>query len=111
MINKEIDEKEKSYFVDIFGNYPKIRVMDFLLENYIFDYSKTQLSEFTDVSMQTLGPIIDDLLESKIIKCSRKVGNSQMYRLNRKNELSRLLLKLDKRIILLSLKKNGGEDM
>lgn len=31
---------ERSLFLEVFGEYPQIKVLDFLIENDIFDYSK-----------------------------------------------------------------------
>ena len=42
--------EEKSLFVDFFGDYPLIRVLDFLVENEIFDYTKKEICEYADVS-------------------------------------------------------------
>lgn len=43
-----------SLFVEFFGDYPIIRVLDFLIENDVFDYSKKDICRNADVSWNTL---------------------------------------------------------
>jgi len=52
-----------SVFIDLFGDYPLIRILDFFLEEYLFDYSKTQVAELSGVSFNTL-----ELFWNKLIK-------------------------------------------
>ncbi len=36
---------EKSVLIEFFGDYPLIKVLDFLVDNRGFDYSKTEISK------------------------------------------------------------------
>lgn len=87
----------------VFGDYPQIRVLDFLIENDIFDYSKTQIAELSDVSFNTLENLWDRLLGEGIIKKTRKIGNSQMYQLNKEDPIVNMLLEIDKKLMLESI--------
>ena len=68
---------EKSLFVEFFGEYPIIKVLDFLIENEIFDYSKKEIAENSGVSWNTLETFWDKLEEKEIIARTRKIGNVQ----------------------------------
>ena len=96
-------------FLKVFGNYPQVKVLDFLIENDIFDYSKTQIAELSDVSFNTLETFWGRLLETGIVKASRRVGNSHMYRLNKENQVVKKLLEIDKKLMLASMAEAGGE--
>ena len=93
----------KSMFLEVFGDYPVPRVLDFLLENDIFDYSKTQIAELSNVSFNTLETLWDNLLEHNMITPTRKIGNSQMYTLNRKSPIVKKLMEIDKSLMLESI--------
>jgi DNA-binding transcriptional ArsR family regulator len=94
---------DESTFVKIFGNYPQVKVLDFLIENDIFDYSKTQIADLSGVSFNTLETFWSRLVETGIVKVGRRVGNSQMYQLNKDNQVVKKLLEIDKKLMLLSM--------
>jgi DNA-binding transcriptional ArsR family regulator len=90
--------KELSSFVLIMGNTPFIRVVDFLLENRLFDYSKTEIAKNAEVGWSTLHGIWKILGKAKIVKETRVVGKSKMYKLDEENPIVRKLIELDARI-------------
>ena len=57
---------DKSLFVEFFGDYPFIRVLDLLIENDIFDYSKKEICGNTEVSWNTLETFWEKIEEKKI---------------------------------------------
>jgi len=85
----------KSLMIEIFGDYPMIRVMDFLLENRIFDYSKTEIARQAGVSRTTLDIFWKKLIEESIIKKSRTIGRATLYRFDVDSEISKKLIELD----------------
>ncbi|OGI14387.1 hypothetical protein A3K63_01975 [Candidatus Micrarchaeota archaeon RBG_16_49_10] len=92
-----------SFFIQIFGDYPSIKVLDFLMENYMFDYSKAQIAELSGVSFNTLETFWVKLEGNGIIKKTRMVGKSQMYQMDRDSPVSKMLLEIDKKLILDSI--------
>lgn len=93
-----VKEQELSSFVLVMGNTPFVRVVDFLLENRPFDYSKTEIAENAEVGWSTLHGIWKILEKTKIIKKTREVGKSKMYKLDEENPIVRKLIELDARI-------------
>lgn len=68
---------------EILGDYPKIKVIDYLLTNPFAEISKLQLAVGADISRITLNKFIDDLIDKQlIIKCP----NSK-YKLNLKSPI------------------------
>ena len=78
---------------------PLAKIIEFLLENPVMDYSKTDLAEQTGVSRSTLYRKWDVLEELSIIQKSRKYQNTQLYKLHTDssivNELGRLKRELE----------------
>jgi len=100
---------EKSLFVEFFGDYPFIRVLDFLLENEVFDYSKKEICENTGVSWNTLETFWDKIEEKEIVIKSRKIGKSYLFKINLKNSIVQKLMELDKKLMMESIEEVGEE--
>jgi transposase len=94
---------EKTVFMEFFGDYPLIRVLDFLIENDAFDYSKKEICEHAEVSWNTLETFWGKLEEKGIVVKTRKVGKSGMYKLNTGNAVVKKLLEIDTQLTLESL--------
>ena len=104
-------ERELSSFILVMGNTPFSRVVDFLLENRPFDYSKTQISKNSEVGWSTLHGIWKVLERTQIVKQTRAVGRSQMYRLNEENPVVRKLIELDAQITEMYADKAAEEEL
>ena len=98
---------------DLFGDYPRVRVLDFLVESRSFDYSITDMARMSNVARPTLYEMIERLLNMGIIKETRRTGNARMFALNKENEvvksLTRFDLELSKRLVSEALEKQGSQ--
>ena len=79
--------EEKSILLEILGDYPLIRVLNFLLIFREFDYSLTDIAEESDVAWSTLHLLWPKLEELGMVTFTREVGNAKMYKLNTENKL------------------------
>jgi len=86
---------EPSSFVMVMGNTPFVRVVDFLLENRPFDYSKTEIAKNAEVGWSTLYGVWKILERAGMVKQTRTVGKSKMHKLNEENPIVRKLIELD----------------
>jgi len=77
----------KTAFLQIFGDSPMLKVMDFLIVNEDFDYSMTDIASQSGVGYSTLKLFWKKLEESKIVKQTRVVGKAKMYKLNFDNPI------------------------
>ena len=75
----------KSVFLEVMGNYPINRVLDFMANFDEFDYSLTDIAKFSRVGYATLQLFWKDLEKANIVTQTRVVGKAKMYRLNKKN--------------------------
>ena len=86
---------ENSIFVDTFGEYPLVKVLDFFLMYHRFDYSKTQVAREVKISRVTIGKIWKSLIKNRIIIKTRDMGNAELYKLNTENRLVKVLMKIN----------------
>ena len=84
-----------SLFLKQFGDTPQLRVLDFLIDNYFFDFTMTEIARGSNVSYNSLKKFFGNLIFSEIIVKTRKIGKSDYYKLNLKNPFVNNLIKLD----------------
>lgn len=87
--------KNESVFAEVFGNNPIIKVLDFLITFQAFDYPLTEIAKNSMVSYSTLQTFWDKLVGNNIVVKTRRVGKSDLYKLNTKNPAVQQLIKLD----------------
>jgi DNA-binding transcriptional regulator GbsR (MarR family) len=74
----------------IFQNGPA-RVLDFLILNQNFDYSAAEISRITGIPLRTVQRVLPHFVQKELVKETGKIGNTRMYIINSKSELSELL--------------------
>ncbi|MBL7087033.1 MAG: helix-turn-helix transcriptional regulator [Candidatus Cloacimonetes bacterium] len=99
--------ENESVFVEIFGNNPVIKVLDFLITFQAFDYPMTEIAKNSNVSYSTLQAFWNNLVRNNIIIKTRRVGKSDLYKLNTKNPAVQQLIKLDWNLVKGSLKEEA----
>jgi hypothetical protein len=85
----------ESSFIEIFGNNPAMRVIDFLITYQLFDYPLTEIAKNSGVGYSTLQTFWSNLEKNNIVIKTRRVGKSDLYKLNVDNPAVKQLLKLD----------------
>jgi len=63
-----------------------VKLLDFLADHVDFDYTISQIEEFTEISRPTLYRLIGELEAEKMISLTRLVGASKFYALDTRNE-------------------------
>lgn len=74
---------ESGPFERLFAGVAIARMLDFLITAQDWDYSETDIAKNSGVSTRTVQREIQKLLNSKLIKQVRPVGNAKMYQLNK----------------------------
>jgi DNA-binding IclR family transcriptional regulator len=87
--------ENESAFIEIFGSNPIMKVLDFLITFQLFDYPLTEIARNSGVSYSTLQAFWSNLERNKIVVKTRRVGKSDLYKLNTNNPAVKQLLKLD----------------
>ena len=88
-------KENKSFFLMQFGDTPKLKVLDFLIENHFFDFHMTEIARGSNVSYNSLKVFFPDFIKSEILIKTRKVGKSDYFKLNMDNIFVKNLIKLD----------------
>src|SRR4030066_648607 len=91
--------KQESIFIEVFGNNPIMKVLNFLITFQLFDYPLTEIARNSEVSYSTLQTFWDKLKRNKIVIKTRRVGKSDLFKLNTKNPAVQQLIKLDWNLI------------
>jgi ACT domain-containing protein len=86
--------KESSLLIQYLGDTPKLRIIDFFLENRS-DYSKKEIIENVGISKTTFYKIWDELVQFAIVKQTRKYGMAQLYTLDERNPAVKKFMALD----------------
>ncbi len=92
-------EAERSLFLQFFGDKPKFRIIDFMLENNLQDFTKTEIAKGAGLSWASLFAHWDDMEKKKIVKLTRTVGRAKLYKLNEKSHLVMLLKNIEMTLI------------
>jgi hypothetical protein len=97
-------KENKSIFLEHFGDTPQLRVFDFLIDNYFFDYPMTEIARESNVSYNSLKLFFTKFINSGILVKTRRIGKSDYYKFNMENPFVKDLIKLDWMLV----KKNSG---
>jgi predicted transcriptional regulator len=85
----------KSMFLEFFGASPQFRMIDFLLENRLSDFTKTEIAKSAGISWASLFNHWEALEKNQIVQKTRTVGRATLYRLNEKSPLVKQLKSME----------------
>lgn len=88
-------KENKSLFLKQFGDTPQLRVIDFFIDNSIFDFPLTEIAKESNVSYNSLKSFIDNFLKNGFLIKTRKIGKSDYYKINKENSFVTDLIRLD----------------
>src|SRR3989344_3837789 len=97
--------KDNSFFLQYLADSPKIRVLDFFIDNFALDFSLPQIAEGSCVAYTTLIDLLPQLLRQKVIAETRKIGKSRLYKINLENPIVKALFTIDLKISEAGIKK------
>ncbi len=78
-------QDEPTIFREIFGDTPKVRVLEYLLEGRELDHSIGDIAEGAGINRVTLFRLWPEIEKSKLVAHTRKIGNAKLFKLNIKN--------------------------
>jgi DNA-binding Lrp family transcriptional regulator len=95
----------ETIFTKAIGNTPKIKVLEFLIEGRELDYSISDIAEGAGIGRTTLFRIWKDLVDLRIIKHTRDIGNAKLYKLNLANPFVKKMVDLFDALVIEPLNK------
>lgn len=101
---------EKSpQLIRTFGDYPLIKVLDFLIYSRDFDYPITEIAKNAEVNFQTLKKLWPQLEKDKIVISTRTLGGATLYKINTNNPVVKKLIEFDNFLCRQILEKAESE--
>ncbi len=97
--NPPMGDSDETLFLKAFGiKSPVLRILDFLMDNKAYDYSKTDIAKGAGISRTTLSSAWKNLEKNGLVKETREVGRAKMYKLNLDSPVARKFIELDNAI-------------
>jgi len=101
--------EHESILIKTLGNSPKLRIVDFLLDNPLFDFTKKEVMEALGMSKQTFYKYFPDLEENGIVTVSRRIGKAKLYKINLEHPLVTTLREYEKKMSLQTAEKERAK--
>lgn len=87
--------EDQSIFVKTFGDYPLIKILDFLIYSRDFDYPITEIAKNANVNFQTLKKLWPQLEKDSIVIPTRTLGGISLYKINTTNPVVKKIIELN----------------
>ena len=101
-------KRYESILLKALGDSPKLRIIDFFLDNPLFDFTKKEVIEALGMSKRTFYKYFPDLEKHGIVEVSRKIGRAKLYKINLEHPLVKMLKKYEKKLSLQIAEKENA---
>lgn len=91
--------EEKSLLLNLTGEMPLFKIIDFLLENKGMDFSKLDISKGAEISRASLFNYWNEIEKHGIVKVTRSFGKTKLYTINVKSSITQKIIELEKTLI------------
>lgn len=92
-------QDEPTVFREIFGDTPKVRVLEYLVEGRELDHSIGDIAEGASINRVTLFRLWPKIEKSKLVVHTRNIGNAKLFKLNMKNNYIKNVAELFDKLI------------
>lgn len=82
------------------GSSPKLRIIDYLLDYKLNDFTKKEIVEALGMSKLTFYKYFKDLEELGLVAASRKIGRATLYKINLENPMVKMLIEYETKLSL-----------
>ncbi len=87
-------QDESTVFRELFGDTPKVRVLEYFLEGRELDHSLGDIAEGAGINRVTLFRLWPEIEKSHLVVHTRNIGNAKLFMLNRENPRMLKLIQL-----------------
>jgi hypothetical protein len=98
--------KERSLLLQLTGDTPLFKIIDFLVDNKGMDITKKDIIKGADISKASLFNYWPELEKYGIVKVTRKFGKTRLYTLNSENIITKKILELEATLIRKGMEVN-----
>jgi len=89
-----------SLLIRALGNSPKLRIIDYLLDYRLNDFTKKEIVEALGMSKLTFYKYFKDLEDLGLVTASRKIGRATLYKINVENPIVKMLIEYERQLSL-----------
>ncbi|MBI5393127.1 hypothetical protein HZA96_04610 [Candidatus Woesearchaeota archaeon] len=102
--------EEKSLLLQLTGEIPLLKIIDFLVENKGLDFTKEEIIEGSGISKASLFNYWEELENHNIITVTKQEGKTRYFTLNTKSIITKKILELEKALISEALEKDSKKN-
>jgi len=102
---------EKSLLLQLTGEIPLFKIVDFLIESKGLDLTKKEIINGANISRAALFKYWNELERYNLVRITRKFGKTKLYTLNSENPIVRRILDLEKVLIAQALEKVSQKEL
>ncbi len=102
--------KEKSLLLQLTGEMPLFKIIDFLVENKGIDFTKKDIAEGAEISKASLFNYWPELEKNNIVRITRKFGKTKLYTLNTESPIIEKILELESVLIRQAMLKAAKKE-
>ena len=89
-----------SLLIRALGNSPKLRIINYLLDYKLNDFTKKEIVEALGMSKLTFYKYFKDLEGLGLVTASRKIGWATLYKINTENPIVKMLIEYETKLSL-----------
>jgi len=102
---------EKSLLLQLTGEMPLFKIVDFLIENKGLEMTKKDIIEGANISRAALFKYWPELEKNNLVSITRKFGKTKLYTLNTQSAIVKKILDLEKVLISEALEKASKKEL
>ena len=91
--------KEKSLLLQLTGELPLFKIVDFLVDNKGLDFTKKDIAEGAEIARASLFNYWPEIEKRGIVRVTRKFGKTKLYTLNSHSPITKKILELEATLI------------
>jgi sugar-specific transcriptional regulator TrmB len=91
--------KENSLLLQLTGELPLFKIVDFLVDNKGMDFTKKDIAEGAGIARASLFNYWPELEARGIVRVTRKFGKTKLYTLNSASPITKKILELETTLI------------
>ncbi len=80
-----------SKFLDVVGDSPRNRILDFLLGEISYDFTLKEIAQKSNVGYATIKRIWHEFVKSHLVKETRRVGKAIFYTYNKDSHVGKAM--------------------
>lgn len=107
----ELKNLDKSTFLEVMGDNPRNRILDFLISENGYDYTLKEIAENSKVGYATIKRIWKHFVSVGLVKETRRIGKAIFYKYNNETELGEKIKKFYLDILFATLEPSKRKSL